>query len=171
MSLKKEISTKSKIGIAFVVLSFIAPVIALTIPFLGLSKTLTTFLVAIFMVGGPEVFLIIGGALAGKDGVVLVKNKIKKILGLPEGHYPASKTQYNIALFLIFVWALSFILPYIPVLSETFNTHDLKWYYFAIADIIFIISFVFIGGDQLITKVGRVFKWEKWELPLKKDKH
>jgi len=57
------------------------------------------------------------------------------------------------------------------VLSETFNTHDLKWYYFAIADIIFIISFVFIGGDQLITKVGRVFKWEKWELPLKKDKH
>jgi hypothetical protein len=164
-------STRSRIGIFLIILGFIFPVFGLLVPLLGLSTALTTTLVAFFMVGGPEIFMIAGAALAGKEGIVLVKNKIKRILGLPEGRYPAPKSQYYLGVGMMVFWIISLIIPYyIPRIEEMLYLDTFEWYYFVLGDVLFVIAFLFIGGDQLVTKLGRVFTWEPWELPPEKGK-
>ena len=37
--------------------------------------------IGFFIIGGPELFLIIGGALAGKDAIKLIKSKIMSPVG------------------------------------------------------------------------------------------
>lgn len=163
-------SLKSRIGITFIVVGFICPVFGLLVPLLGLSTALTTTLVAFFMVGGPEIFLVLGGALAGKEGVIIVKNKIKRMFGLPEGRYPAPRSQYYLAITLMVLWVISFFLPYyIPAIDAWLHTQNIKWYYYVIGDVVFVLAFLFIGGDQLITKLGRLLTWEPWELPPEKN--
>ncbi|KXX71319.1 hypothetical protein AVL50_06845 [Flammeovirga sp. SJP92] len=121
------------------------------------------------MVGGPEVFLVIGTALAGKQGITLVQNKLKRMLGLPEGRYPATKRQYNLALFIMFMWLISLTVPlYIPGFMELLHLDQLMWYYYLIIDLLFIVAFVFLGGHQFTTKFARLITWEEWELPEKK---
>jgi hypothetical protein len=162
---------RSRIGIFLIVFGFICPVFGLLVPLFGLSATLTTTLVAFFMVGGPEIFMVAGAALAGKEGIVLVQNRIKRMLGLPEGRYPAPRSQYNLAVGMMILWLISLIVPYyIPQIEELLNLHTYEWYYFVIGDLVFVIAFLFIGGDQLVTKLGRVFTWEPWILPPKKEK-
>ena len=166
-----KLPLRSKIGITFVVLGFISPLFGLIVPFLGLSKALTATIVTLFVVGGPEVFLVLGGLLAGKEGVVLVKNKIKRMLGLPEGRYAATKTQYNIGLFLIVLWFLgSVVSGYIPGFFDLpFIDENILWISIG-ADVLFIIAIFGFGGHQMITKIAAVFKWEAWELPPEKEK-
>ncbi|MGD9328670.1 MAG: hypothetical protein PVH48_06850 [Cyclobacteriaceae bacterium] len=164
-------SLRSKIGIFLIVFGFIFPVFGLLVPLLGLSTGMTTTLVAFFMVGGPEIFMIAGAALAGKEGIVLVKNRIKKMLGLPEGRYPAPRSQYYLAVGMMVFWIISLIVPYyIPGIEKMLYLDTFEWYYFVIGDVIFVIAFLFIGGDQLVTKLGKVFTWEPWELPPEKGK-
>jgi hypothetical protein len=164
-------SLKSRIGIFLIVLGFIFPVFGLLVPLLGLSVAVTTTLVAFFMVGGPEIFLVAGAALAGKEGILLVQNKIKRMMGLPEGRYPAPKSQYYLAVGLMVIWLLSMPLPfYMPPIAEFIEQQAFEWYYFVIGDIVFLIAFLLIGGDQLVTKLAKVFTWEPWELPPEKEK-
>jgi hypothetical protein len=168
---KEKTSLRSRIGIFLIVLGFIFPVFGLMVPLLGLSTALTTTLVAFFMVGGPEIVMVAGAALAGKEGIVLVQNRIKKLLGLPEGRYPAPRSQYYLAIGMMVLWLISLIIPYyIPQIEELLNLQTYEWYYFVIGDLVFVIAFLLIGGDQLVTKLGRVFTWEPWELPPKKEK-
>ena len=168
---EQSASLKSRIGIFLIIFGFICPIFGLLVPLLGFSAGMTATLVAFFMVGGPEIFMIAGAALAGKEGILLVKNKIKKMLGLPEGHYPAPRSQYYLAVGMMVLWLISLIIPYyIPGIEEMLNLDTYEWYYFVIGDVIFVIAFLFIGGDQLITKLGKVFTWEPWELPPKKEK-
>ncbi|NME72081.1 transporter suffix domain-containing protein [Flammeovirga aprica] len=157
---------KSKIGIGLVIVGFLCPVFGLLVPFLGLDSTTTTALVAFLMVGGPEVFFVLGGLLAGKEGVLLVKNKIKKFIGLPEGEYPASKTQYKIGVALILVWfPLTLVAGYVPNLFDfPLIKENLFWIALA-GDITLVVAIFGLGGHQMITKIGSVFKWEQWELP------
>ena len=122
---KAKSSLRSKIGIAIIIIGFIFPVFGLIVPMLGFSAATSTALVAFFMVGGPEIFLIAGAALAGKEGITLVTNRIKRMLGLPEGRYPASKTQYNIGVALILIWFLLTVASgYIPGLFDVPFIHD-----------------------------------------------
>ncbi len=161
-----KISSKGKIGIALVVLGMILPVFALIVPFLGLSEGLSAGLVGFLMIGGPEIFIVAGGALAGKEGVLLVKEKAKSLLGLPKGNYTAPRSQYNLALFLLAVWLISLLVPfYIPAVYEWTQSLTIKWYYYAIGDLVFVLVFLFLGGNQLITKIGRLLTWEPWEFP------
>ena len=166
----KQNSLKSKIGIGLVILGFICPVFGLIIPFLGFDATTTSALVAFFMVGGPEIFLVLGGILAGKEGVLLVTNRVKRFFGLPEGGYPAPKTQYNFGLFLLILWFIAAVVPgYLPSVFEyPFIKENLLWITLA-ADVIFLIAIFGFGGHQMITKLSSVFKWEPWELPPKKE--
>ncbi len=170
MSESKSISVKSRIGIAFVVLGFICPVFGLVVPLLGLSTALTTTLVAFFMVGGPEVFLILGAALAGKEGVLLVKNRIKRMVGLPEGRYAATRSQYTIGLVLIVFWfMLTIASGYIPGFFEmTIIQDNLLWFSIG-ADLLFIIAIFGFGGHQMITKIASLFTWEPWDLPPEEE--
>ena len=163
---EKKTSIKSKIGIGLVIFGFITPVFGLLVPFLNLNTSITTALIAILMVGGPEIFMLLGAALAGKEGVLLVKAKIRKILGLPEGKFAATRGQYNLALFLMGTWLFLSIIPgYIPEIMEVpFITDNLFWVSLT-SDVILLISIFFLGGHQMVTKIAKLFTWEKWELP------
>lgn len=164
-----NLSTKSKFGIAFVVIGFICPVFGFAVPLLNLSDGLTTTLVAFFMVGGPEVFLILGTALAGKQGVTIVQNKVKRAFGLPEGRYPAGKRQYETGVILIGLWfVLTIYSGYSSILQEEFVQNNMLW--FAIGtDILLILGIFVFGGNQMISKIASVFKWEEWKLPEEKE--
>lgn len=163
-------SFKRKIGIGLVIIGFICPIIGLGIPFLGLNSTTTTALVTFFMVGGPEIFLVLGGLLAGKEGVLLVTNRIKRFVGLPEGRYPASKSQYNIGVVLLILWFPLVILPgYVPGVFEIqFVQENLLWLSIGV-DLMFILAIFGFGGNQMISKLFSIIKWEEWELPQKKE--
>ncbi len=166
LELMKNTSLKSKIGIGLVVLGFICPLIGIIVPFLGFDSTITAALVTFFLVGGPEIFLLLGGLLAGKEGITLVTNMLKKMLGLPEGKYPATRSQYTIGLVLLVLW---FILAILPVYIFEFFPVDLiidNLLWFSIgADLLLVIAVFGFGGDQMISKIASVFKWEKWTLP------
>lgn len=60
---KTQKSLKYKIGMFFI-LGIISPLIGLLVPLLELPAETTTTIVALFMIGGPEVFIVLGGALA-----------------------------------------------------------------------------------------------------------
>ncbi len=167
----KKSSLKSKIGIGLVILGFICPVFGLVVPFLGFEGTTTTALVAFFMVGGPEIFLILGGLLAGKEGILLVKNRIKRMFGLPEGKYPATRSQYTVGLVLLVIWFLLAIIPgYIPGFVDIpFIEENLLWLSIG-ADLIFLIAIFGFGGHQMISKIAKLFTWEPCELPPEKEK-
>ncbi|MCT4623843.1 MAG: transporter suffix domain-containing protein [Schleiferiaceae bacterium] len=171
MAEAEKTTLKTRIGLVLIVLGFISPLFGLLVPLFNLSPTLTATIVTALVVGGPEIFLIAGAALAGKEGVVLVKNRIKRMLGLPEGRYPATKSQYNTGLVLILVWfILSIAVGYIPgFFNVPFIEDNLLWISLGF-DILFIVAIFGFGGHQLITKLGKVFTWEPWELPPEKEK-
>lgn len=164
-------SLKSKIGIGLVIIGFICPLFGLIVPFFGFSTAITTALVTFFVVGGPEVFLLLGGLLAGKEGVLLVTNRLKKMLGLPEGKYPASRTQYNIGIALLLLWFVlavfpNYILEFFPA---SFVDENLLWISLG-ADVLLVLSIFGFGGHQMISKIASVFTWEEWTLPPPKKK-
>ncbi|MGI9531262.1 transporter suffix domain-containing protein, partial [Lutimonas sp.] len=168
--LMKTTSLKSKIGIGLVIIGFICPLFGFIVPFLGFSTAITTALVTFFLVGGPEIFLLLGGVLAGKEGVLLVTNKLKKMLGLPEGTYPASKTQYNIGVALLILWFILAVFPtYILELFPTpFIDDNLLWFALG-ADVLLVLAIFGFGGHQMVTKISSVFKWKQWILPPSKE--
>ena len=150
-------SFRSRFGIFLVVLGFICPVFGLLVPLLELPTARSTAIVAFFMIGGPELFMILGGLLAGKEGILLVKNRLKRILGLPEGSYPAPKAQYHLAIFFIILWLLLAIIPgYVPSLLHWPFVKENQLWVAIIADLILIVSIFFLGGDQMVRKIGKV---------------
>lgn len=166
----KQTSLKSRIGLGLIVLGFISPVFGLIVPLFNLPSAVATGLIAFFLVGAPEIFLIAGAALAGKEGLLLVKNRIKRMLGLPEGTYAATKGQYTLAKVLLLLWLVTVILPYYaPSLVSIPFIADNLIYFSAGGDILLIVTIFFIGGNQMVTKIGNLFTWEPWQLPEKKQ--
>jgi len=168
MSKQNNATLKNKIGFFLIFLSQIAPVFSLVIPFFGFSDKIEITLIALTFVGGKHVILFLGIALAGKKGLLLVRHKVLSFLGIPEEKHSATKFQYNLALFFILYWfIIVFISGYFPKVNEiTF----IKNYHFWIvlgSDILFIISVFIIGGNQMITKIGRLLTWEPWDLSSK----
>ena len=158
-------SLKSKIGIVFVILGFISPVFGLVVPLLGFNTTITATLVTFFLVGGPEIFLLIGGILAGKEGVQLVKGKVKKLFGLPEEDYAATSTQYRIGVVCILLWLFLVIFPgYIPHIFEMPLVRDNLFYLSIGTDLLLILGVFVFGGHQMITKLSEVVRWQPWKL-------
>ncbi|OHX66771.1 transporter suffix domain-containing protein [Flammeovirga pacifica] len=165
-------SLKSKIGITFVVLGFISPVFGLIVPFLGFNTTITTSLITFFLVGGPEVFLLLGSFLAGKEGVKLVKGKVKKLFGLPEEDYAANSSQYRIGVICILLWLFLIIFPgYVPHFFEMPLVRENLFYLSIGTDLLLILGVFVFGGNQMVTKISEIVRWEPWKLPEKKVKN
>ncbi|WP_044211142.1 transporter suffix domain-containing protein [Flammeovirga sp. OC4] len=163
-------SIKSKIGLGIIVLGVICPVFGLIVPFLGLSKAVTATLITFFVVGGPEIFLLIGGLLAGKEGVQIVKKKIKRIFGLPEEDYPATSSQYRIGVICMIAWFFITVVPgYFPRLFEMPFIRDNLLYLSIGTDLLLILGVFVFGGHQMMTKIGDILRWQSWVLPEKKN--
>lgn len=164
-----NLSKKNKFGLSLIVLSQIAPVFSIVIPFLGFPKKLEYTLITLCFVGGKHIILLAGVGISGKKGLLFVKHKFMNLLGIQEGRHAATKLQYNIGLVFIIIWFLIAIISgYIP---EIMNIKFIKNYHLYIiftSDILLIVAIFFLGGNQMMTKIGRLFKWESWELPSKK---
>ena len=153
-------SIKTKIGLGLIVMGIASPVFSLIVPFLNLSAALSASLVALFLVGLPEVFLIAGAALAGKEGLQLVMGKVKRALGLPEKTGPAPRWQYNLSLGLIVLWLIGIILPYyVPAILEISFIADHLLYISIGGEVLLILALILIGGKQLRTKLKNLFSY------------
>ena len=153
-----------RLGMFFLIMMLISPVLALIVPYLKLSDNITLTVQGVLLVGGPEVFMILGIYLAGKEALTTMKNALKKMFGMPPGAYAASESQYRLGLTFVFIGMLvTFIMSYLPVLIQSgfFIEYDL-WINL-IGDIVFILG-VFIAGEQFITKLKNLFTWDRWEL-------
>jgi hypothetical protein len=73
----KNGSLRYKLGVLCIILSFVSPAFALVIPFLGFSTETIVTLSTIFLIGLPEVFLILGAVLAGKKIANILIEKVK----------------------------------------------------------------------------------------------
>ena len=156
---KERATLRVKIGIFFIVMSCVFPLFGLVVPFLGLSAYLTAFLVAFFLVGGPEICLIIGAALAGKRAVQMITEKVKKLFrrGLPK---PVSKARYLVGVIVLILGnVILFIRDYVPPLFRLEVSNMTLLGINLVADLIIIVSF-FILGRQFWEKLKRLFTWE-----------
>ena len=144
-------SLKYKIGMICIVLGIISPLIGLVIPFLGLPAATTTTIVAAFMIGGPEIFLVLGAALAGKEGLTTVKSTL---------FAPAGRARYQIGIFLVVAGVLgNWVLAYLELsglLQWDINTMLTVT---AVTDLVTIAG-ALLAGVEFFAKIWRLFRWE-----------
>ena len=151
-----------KLGVLCIILSFISPLVALIIPFFNLSIELKATLATIFFVGLPEIFLLIGAALAGKKAAQALATKVRGWFGrddkLPT---PVGHIRYNIGLFLFFGgmfinWILAYAGPgFIQVLGT--NSYLVTTF---MLDLVTIAGF-FVAGALFWEKIKKLFIWEQ----------
>ena len=144
-------SIKYKIGMGFIILGVSSPIIGFVIPFLNLSDEITTTLVTFFMVAGPEVFLIIGGALAGKEAMGAIKGRLFQYAG---------KTRYQLGLYLFIASTLAnWLFSYIDIIGAHGLSIDSQLILTLCFDIVSIIS-IFVMGPEFFDKLKRLVTWE-----------
>jgi|GEM_PF-3309727 len=149
--MQEEKGLKYKLGMACILLAVISPLIGLSIPFLGLSEATTTTLVAFFMVGGPEIFLILGASLAGKEAVDTIKSKFFAYAG---------KARYQTGLVLLLLSILAnWIFAYIDLIGAHNLSIDTQLIITLCIDIVSIVS-IFLMGPEFLGKLKRLVTWE-----------
>ncbi len=148
--MEKKTSLKCKIGIGFIVLGTILPLFGFAVPFFGFSDSVTATIIGFFIIGGPELCVIIGVALAGKEAMHLVKKKLFR---------PAGKTRYRIGLVLLCASILSnWILAYAEVTQFFSLTLHTQLYIMAGLDIVTIFSLIILG-PEFFDKFKKLFVW------------
>ena len=158
---KKQISkTMSyRLGMVFIGFAMILPVFILVVPLLKLSATKQAMLIGFFTIGGPEVFLIIGAVLAGKEGIETIKGKLK-LFFKTKTITPVSQKQYYIGIALFVLGAfITLVMAYLPYLAMISLTKKEIFYLTVSGDILFLIGF-FVAGDQFWAKWKKLFVWE-----------
>lgn len=158
---KEKNRWKYKLGMFFLGLMVISPGLAFLVPLLNLSQSLTLTIQGSLLIGGPEVFMVLGVALAGKEALTKIKRSVKKAFGLPIHDYPAGKTQYEIGLGLILVgFLVQILLAYLPHIIEMEGVLEYRLYINLCTDFL-IIGGVFTSGNQFIGKLKKLVTWEK----------
>lgn len=87
-----------KLGLGFFILAWIMPGFALIVPWLGLSKAWAASLMGFFILGGPEIALVLAAVFIGQDGVVYFTNRAWNLLKRPDG-----KVRYYLSVALMVV--------------------------------------------------------------------
>jgi hypothetical protein len=149
MQEKKDL--KYKIGMGFIALSLISPLIGLAVPLLDLSTGTTTALVTFFMVGGPEIFLIAGAALAGKQAIESIKKEFFQYAG-------KARYQFGLILFITTVF-VNWVFVYINLLEDYAFDINTRLIVTICIDVTTIIS-IFVMGPEFFEKVKRLATWE-----------
>ena len=68
-----------RVGMLSLTLSLISPLFALVVPSFGLHTATTAALIGFFLIGGPEIFLVVGVALAGKRALETIKTRLSAV--------------------------------------------------------------------------------------------
>jgi len=67
-------------GLTVLVLALLVPLLALGVPFLGLSTGVSTVLIGGLVAGGPEVLVLVAAALLGKEVLHYFTQRLKRLL-------------------------------------------------------------------------------------------
>lgn len=132
------------LGWIFFVLSFVMPLFIPFLPMLGLNQTITGILMGGFLVGGPELVMVIAVALWGKATFDYFMGRFYDLLKRLVPSDSVSTIRYYIGLILLISsFFPSWLLAYFPMLVSD----ALRFYIVFTFDIVFIISFFVLGGD------------------------
>ena len=149
--MRKNRSLKYKIGMTLIILSIISPVFSILVPFLSLPAAVTTTLVALFMVGAPEVFLIAGGALAGKEALATIKSKLFR---------PAGKIRYQVGMVFFACGVLTnWVTIYLELLDVIHLDQETLLVMTGSFDLVTIAG-ILLMGVEFFQKLKRLFIWE-----------
>ncbi|MDF1828054.1 MAG: transporter suffix domain-containing protein [Legionellaceae bacterium] len=154
---------KYRLGVVCIVLSFVSPLVALIIPWFNLAVETKATLVTVFLVGIPEVFLLLGAALAGKEATQALTAKVRAYFGKQKkvSPSPISRLRYRVGLSLFFGgmllnWILSYVGPeFIPKVGINYY-----WLTMFLIDVITILGF-FVAGAPFWEKIKKLFIWQE----------
>lgn len=142
---------KYKIGMALIILGIASPIFSFLVPFLGFSTAAASTLVAFLMVGAPEIFLIAGGALAGKDALASIKSKLFQ---------PAGKIRYQVGMIIFLCGILAnWIITYLELMAVMKLDQETLLFMIGGIDIVTIVG-IMMMGVEFFEKCKRLFFWE-----------
>ena len=139
-------NTRLTIGGAVIVVGFLSPLLIPLVASTNWSIGLKSAVSGLLALGIPEVLMIIGIAIVGKDGYQFLKEKLFAFLKRFAPPDFVSPVRYRIGLIMfglpiVIGWAGPYLFHFIPGL------HDLPFWSYTISDFIFIASFMVLGGN------------------------
>jgi len=139
-------NTRLTIGGAVIVVGFLSPLLIPLVASTNWSIGLKSAVSGLLALGIPEVFMIIGIAIVGKDGYQFLKEKLFAFLKRFAPPDFVSPRRYRIGLIMfglpiVIGWAGPFLFHFIPGL------HELPFWTFILGDLIFLSSFIVLGGN------------------------
>ena len=143
------------LGIVLFVVSISWPVLIPILPLLGVSASATAAFSGVMVVVG-EGLMLLGVAVAGKEGFAMIK---AKAFGLLKAHGPpreVSKLRYTVGL-VMFVCSLvlGWAAPYVGHHLPSYESH--AWVYAAVFDVILVVS-LFVLGAGFWDKLHALFR-------------
>lgn len=145
-------------GGAVIVVGFISPLLIPLVATTNWSLGLKSVLSGLLALGIPEVFMIIGVAILGKEGYQFLKDKLFGFLRQFAPPDFVSLTRYRIGLVMFLLplllgWAVPYLTYYVT------GIHELPLWSYIIGDVVFITSFFVLGGN-FWDKLSGLFKYE-----------
>ena len=138
--------TRLLVGGTVIVMGFLSPLLIPLVASTNLSIGLKSAFSGLLALGIPEVFMIIGVAILGKDGYQFLKNKLFGVLKQFAPPDEVSLTRYRIGLVMLclplfFAWAHPFVSQLLPSLKI------LPIWCYVVGDVTLIASFFVLGGN------------------------
>lgn len=151
--LKKD--WKFYLGVLLLAISIFAPLLALVVPFIGLSAGFAALIAGACLIGIPEVCALIAIALLGKETWNYLVSKLKK--HLPAFPVRVSRFRYYLGLTLNIGSLIPlYIAGYFP---DILPPHPGRLYLMIAGDLVFVASFFILGG-QFWEKFKSLFVYE-----------
>jgi hypothetical protein len=156
---QKPKSLRYWIGLVLILFGMNCFLLAPVVPLLGLSSWLTATLIGLLIVGIPEVFLIAGGLLAGRELVEQVRAHSKRLFRYLGLSGPVGPTRHYIGVGLIglgICWALALDYLFLVELAPLENSTKL---YLLLAGDSLILVGLLVAGRPFWVKLKRLFVW------------
>ena len=145
---------KFYVGLILFCVGLFLPLLGLVVPFLNLPVLTKTVITGMLVVGGPEIFMILGVVFAGKETMNFIKKRFKSFFTKPVGRARHYTGVFMMLLSILASWSLT----YFYLLTETATTDETKLLMIGCADLVFVASF-FILGAPFWQKLTNLFTW------------
>jgi hypothetical protein len=153
-----KLTAKFYLGCSLLVISFILPLAAFVVPFLGLHPAVATAIVGTCVVGGPEIGGLLAIAILGKETFDLLIDKAKQALQKMGPPKKVSRGRYYFGLAVNIGSIVPLYLSgYLPDLLPRDQTA--KLYLLLSGEIAFLLSFFILGGE-FWEKFKKLFVYE-----------
>ena len=153
-------SIQYDIGVFFVVLALLGPLLCCVIPWLGLPKKTSGTAIALILAVSPEFCLFLGALCGGKELVHRFEERFKSIFRMKRVRRPVSRGRHHIGLVTLAVGVLvPWVLVYLPYVEAVPPGSKVVLFMHISSDLLFFGSF-FILGPEFWEKVKNLFRWE-----------